>query len=118
MVPKDLGPKILFYGELMDTDTFNTLLAKLQSATWTLWYPTNDTKMFTATINGQYVTLYNVLDPLYINEQKPDLNGDQPSIILDFVLNTLIPNFSTEIQDAIDSEQAVLTSAIDSIVGE
>lgn len=100
----------------MDDILFSEFFAKLQNATWELDYPANYTKMFTSYINGQKITLYNVMDPIYINNIKLNITNDQALSILDFVNNTLIVNFSGEINDAIERDQNNLNYALDAIV--
>jgi len=91
-------------------------MGKLQLATWALWYPTLSTKMFTTRINEQNVVLYNVRDPLYINNVKPDLTEDQVTTVLNFITNTLLVDFASEIQDALNQQQIELNTAIDDII--
>jgi len=102
----------------MNETTFNALMVKLQAATWTLHYPTCDTKMFTTKINDQNIMLYNVHDPLYINSVNPDLTDAQAETVLAFVTDTLLVDFASEIQDAEAAEETELTDAINDIIGE
>ena len=100
----------------MNAENFSALMTKFQSATWSLIYPTNDTKTFKTRINDQVVVLYNVRDPLYINGKKPDLSDEQTGEVMSFVTNTLLPSFESDISDAENSEQQELTAAILSII--
>jgi hypothetical protein len=100
----------------MDETKFNSLMVKLQAASWTLYNAISNTKMFSTKINEQKIKLYNVENgPIYINSQRLDLTDAQIETMLSFV-DQLIENSASEIQDANEAKRQSLVTALNRIL--
>ena len=100
----------------MNGSKFNSLMTKLQAATWTLSNALSNTKLFTSIINEQKIKLYNVENgPIYINGQRLDLTDAQINTVLEFV-NQLILDSASDIQAARTAKNQNLTTALNRIL--
>lgn len=100
----------------MEESKFDALMTKLQSASWSLSNAISNTKIFSTSINGQGIRLYNVENvPMYINSQRTSLTSSQITTVLSFV-NQLIVDFDAEIQAAVDETNQSINTSIDIIL--
>lgn len=100
----------------MDSNKFDSLMVKLQAATWTLHNAISNTKFFTSTINEQKIKLINVENaPVYINSQRLNLTDLQIQTMLEFV-DQLITTFAPEIEATNNEKRQSMITALDRIL--
>lgn len=103
----------------MDSATFESLMEKLNSATWTLRNATSNTQFLVTSLGGHVVEIYNTptAPGLYINNYPPDLTGDQKNLVI-ALTEELLAGFQTDIQQALQGQQQDMDSAVQDIINE
>lgn len=108
----------------MNQIDFDALMVKLSLATWVASNLTSNTKIFSTVINGVPVKLYelaNITDSednrpnLYIDGVAPHLTEGQLTT-LNIFGETLLSDFSTEIQDALNAQVQQLEDDVQTII--